>query len=213
MIGLIKQPPTYQYLEDFICEYGFVRKEQLHRFFENVHFPPKKARSYLNTLRIHGTKTYYDKGTDGYYSCQYMEPAQSQFFAMDKCLWVLLYFLEKVEHHFPIASSFSPSQICMMLEDRSYEIAYCAAGNEAYFNNQLRAARTELLYRADAAYFSSIVEKDDKAILSATRYIVVLEDIQAARQIHSKLISYFVTLDEQNTCTFYTADEIYTMEE
>lgn len=211
MIGLTKVPFSSQYFVDFVSEYGFVRWKQMERLMVSMGIPFKKTRAQLASLRNYSPKVFFDKETDGFYSFQYEEPSQAQFRAMDKCLWVLIDFLKTIDHHFPVASSFSPSQICMMLENRSYEIAYCPAGNEAYFSNQLRAARMELLYRADATYFSPIVEKDDKAMLEATKYIIIVEDIEAAKQIQSSLIAHFVTLDEWNACTFYTPDEIYGM--
>lgn len=203
MFGLVREPLTQQYAEDFIYEYGFVRKEQLNRLFMNAGFRLDKSRAFLNSIRSYGTKAFYDKKTNAYYASNYTEPSQDRFLAMDKCLWVLIDFLGKVEHHFPISSAFSPSQICLMLEERSYEIAYCQPGHEQYFNNQLRAARTELLYRAESSYFAPIVEEDDKAVIEATRYIVLVENIEAAGCIQPGQIAFFVTLDEENICTFY----------
>lgn len=203
MFGLIRGPLTQQYAEEFIYEYGFVRREQLSRLFRNAGFSRDKSSSFLSAIRSYGKKAFYDKKTAAYYASNYTEPGAERFDAIDKCLWVLIDFLGKVEHHFPISSAFSPSQICLMLEDRSYEIAFCAPGNEKYFNNQLHAARTELLYRAESSYFEPIVEQDDKAVIEATRYIVVVDSIEAAQEIRSGQIAFFVTLDSNNECTFY----------
>ena len=209
VFGLIKEPLTYQYTEDLICEYGFIRESQLIRLYENMGFSAPKIKAEVNSIRVHGEKVYFDKASKGFFSYRYEEPSPSRRIAMDRCIWVLLDFINRVEHHFSISSNLSPSQICLMLEDRSYEIAYCPADAGPYFDNQLRAARLELLYRAEFSYFSRIVEKDDKAFLEAARYIVVLENIESARYIHSSQIAYFVTLDEENVCTFYSAEEVY----
>jgi len=206
MFGLVREPLTQQYAEGLIHEYGFVRKEQLIRLFDNNGFNERKRGSYLSTLRKYGEKTFFDRDADGFYAVNYTEPNQERAAAMDKCMWVLIDFLGKVEHHFPIASVFTPSTICLMLEERSYEIAYCKAGLEKYFNNQLRAARTEFLYRADMPFFQPIIEKDDKAILEATRYIVLVDDIEAAQEIQSSQVAFYVTLDENNNCTFYPVE-------
>jgi hypothetical protein len=203
MFGLAREPLTQQYTEEFIQEYQFVRKAQLLKLYENAGLSTKKARKDLSTIRSFSGKVYYDGNSDSYYSSNYVSSASERAVALDKCMWVLIDFLGKVEHHFPIASVFSPSQICLMHEERAYEIAYCPAGLERYFNNQLRAARAELLYRAESSYFAPIVEQDDKAIIQATRYIVLVEDIEKAHEVESGLISFFVTLDKDNKCNFY----------
>lgn len=209
MFGLTKEPLTYQYVEDLVDEYGAVRSDQLLRLYENMGIPSKKAVKTLNSIQKLASRVFYDKNADAYYSNNYERKSLSQEFAMEKCFWVMLDFINKVENHFPVGSYLSPSQICLMLEDRSYEIAYCQKGLGAYFNNQLRAARLELLCRAESAYFAPIVEKDDKAVIEATKYIVVLDDIEDAREIRSQQIAYFVTLDEEHVCTFYSAEEVY----
>ena len=206
MFGLVKTPLTQKYAEEMIHEYGAIRTEQLNQLFINNGFQPDKARSYLNAIRSYGEKAFFDRKTNSYYASNYVQPNPERMISLDKCLWVLIDFIGKVEHHFPILSSFTPSDICLMLEERSYEIAYCQHGLEKYFNNQLRAARTELLYRADMPFFQSIIEKDDKAILDATRYIVIVDDIEAVQDIQSSQIAYFVTLDENNACTFYPVE-------
>lgn len=209
MFGLVKEPLTYQYVEDLICEYGFIRQSQLLRLYENMGIPYRKATKELNAIRTLGTKVYFDKKVDGFFAGNYEEPSPLRRLAMDRCIWVLFDFINKVEHHFPVSSNLSPSQICLMLSDRSYEIAYCPADAGPYFDNQLKAARRELMYRAESSYFAPIVEKNDKAEIQAARYIVVLEDITAAQYIRSPQISYFVVLDSQNVCTFYSAEEVY----
>ena len=206
MFGLVREPLSQKYAEEMIHEYGFIRKEQLIQLFTNSGFTLEKARSYLNAIRSYGEKAFFDRKTNAFYASNYVQPNPERMISIDKCMWVLIDFIGKVEHHFPIYSTFTPSDICLMLEERSYEIAYCQPGNEKYFNNQLRAARTELLYRADMPFFQSIVEKDDKAILDATRYIVVVDDIEATQDIQSSQIAYFVTLDENNACTFYPVE-------
>ena len=209
MFGLAKEPLSYQYVEDLVEEYGSVRSDQLLRLYENMGTPPKKSEKAINSIKNLASRMFYDKNADAYYSNSYERKSLSQEFAMEKCFWVMLDFINKVENHFPVGSYLSPSQICLMLEDRSYEIAYCQKGLGTYFNNQLRAARLELLCRAESTYFAPIVEKDDKAVIEATKYIVVLDDIEDARQIRSQQIAYFVTLDEENVCTFYSAEEVY----
>lgn len=209
MFGLAKEPLSYQYVEDLVEEYGSVRSDQLLRLYENMGTPQKKAEKAINSIKNLASRMFYDKNADAYYSNSYERKSLSQEFAMEKCFWVMLDFINKVENHFPVGSYLSPSQICLMLEDRSYEIAYCQKGLGTYFNNQLRAARLELLCRAESTYFAPIVEKDDKAVIEATKYIVVLDDIEDARQIRSQQIAYFVTLDEENVCTFYSAEEVY----
>ena len=209
MFGLSKEPLTFQYIEDLVDEYGAVRSDQLLRLYENMGIPRKKAEKAINSVKNLASRIFYDKNADTYYSNSYEPPSMAQQFAMDQCFWVMLDFINKVENHFPVGSYLSPSQICLMLEDRSYEIAYCRKGMGAYFNNQLRAARIELLCRAESAYFAPIVEKDDKAVIEAAKYIVVVENIEDAGRIRSQQIAFFVTLDEENVCTFYSAEEVY----
>lgn len=209
MFGLAKEPLSYQYVEDLVEEYGSVRSDQLLRLYENMGTPPKKAEKAINSIKNLASRMFYDKNAGAYYSNSYERKSLSQEFAMEKCFWVMLDFINRVENHFPVGSYLSPSQICLMLEDRSYEIAYCQKGMEEYFNNQLRAARIELLCRAESTYFAPIVEKDDKAVIEATKYIVVVENIEDAGRIRSKQIAFFVTLDEENVCTFYSAEEVY----
>ncbi len=209
MLGLTKEPLTSQYVENLVEEYGSVRSDQLLRLYENMGIPSKKAKKEIGLIQRIASRMFYDKNADAFLSNSYERESLSREFAREKCFWVMLDFINKVENHFPVGSYLSPSQICLMLEDRSYEIAYCEKGMEEYFNNQLRAARIELLCRAESAYFAPIVEKDDKAVIEAAKYIVVVENIEDAGRIRSQQIAFFVTLDEKNVCTFYSAEEVY----
>lgn len=117
-------------------------------------------------------------------------------------------FVSKVELLFPVSPHLSPSRIALILEDRTYEIVYCSQDSAPFLDNLLRAVRLQMIYQANSEYFSKVTETGDAKVLESVKYIVLLEDLESARHIHAKNVAYFVTLDEQNICTFYAAEDI-----
>lgn len=207
MFGLVRDKMTQQYLEEYINEYGLVTRGHISRIMENAGFPDRKIESYHRALFNYGAVNY-DKQARLYYSSNYTEANMKRTENMQKVQWVLIDFLGRVEHHFPVASVYTPSYICMMLEDRAYELVYAEKGQEPYLNNQLLASRMELLYRAESTFFSPIVEKNDKSLLEATRYIILLDDMNDAHRIQSPQIAYFCVLNEDNRPVFYTPEDV-----
>jgi hypothetical protein len=212
MFGLGREKLTQQYLEEYINEYGMVTREQLTRIMENAGLPSRTAERYHRSLFNYG-KVNYDRNAKLYYSAGYVEVNEKRTMTMQKLQWVLIDFLGRVEHHFPISAIYTPAYICIMLEDRAYELIYGESGQEKYLTNQLIAARTELLYRAEMEYFSPIVERDDKSRMEATKYIVLLDDLAGVSVIQSKQIAYFCTLDDEMRPVYYSAEEISDSEE
>ena len=212
-MGLQKSGVTYDYLEELVLEYGAVREEQILRLYEVMGVAPKIARQHLKTFRNFITRCRYDRNTNIFYANDYGRYDEiSQAFAheMDLCLWVAIEFINKVELHFPVSPHLSPSRIALVLEDRTYEIVYCNKDSGSYLDNLLRATRLQMIYQANSEYFSKVTESGDAKVLEGVKYIVLLEDLESAMQIHTRDVAYFVTLDVQNICTFYAAKDIRT---
>jgi predicted transcriptional regulator len=207
MFGLGREKLTQQYLEEYINEYGIVTRDQLTRIMENAGLPSRTAERYHRALFNYG-KVNYDRSAKLYYSAGFVEATEKRTQAMQKLQWVLLDFLGRVEHHFPISAIYTPAYICMMLEDRAYELVYGEKGQEKYLANQLVAARTELLYRAEMEYFAPIIERDDKSRLEATKYIILLDDLADVNLIQCKQIAYFCLLDADMQPVYYSPEEM-----
>lgn len=213
MMGLQKSGVTYDYLEEFILEYGAVREEQILRLYEVMGMASKTAMQHLKTFKNFITRCRYDRTAKTFYANgydRYHDISQAYAHEIDRCLWVAIEFVSKVELYFPVSPHLSPSRIALILEDRTYEIVYCNKGSGPYLDSLLRGVRLQMIYQANAECFSKISETGDAKILEGVRYIVVLEDLADAEQIHTRDVAYFVTLDEENVCTFYAAEDIRT---
>lgn len=207
MFGLGREKLSQQYLEEYINEYGIVTRDQLTRIMENAGLLLKTSERYHRALFNYG-KVNYDRKAKLYYSTNFIETNEKRTQNMQKLQWVLIDFLGRVEHHFVVSTVYTPAYICLMLEDRAYELVYGERGQEKYLANQLIAARMELLYRAEMEYFSPIVERDDKSRIEATKYIVLLDDLADVGMIQSKQIAYFCTLDDEMRPIYYTPEEM-----
>lgn len=211
MMGLQKSGVTYDYLEEFVLEYGAVREEQILRLYEVMGVAPKTANQHLKVFKNFITRCRYDRNTNIFYANgygRYNEISPSFAHEMELCLWVAIEFVSKVELLFPVSPHLSPSRIALILEDRTYEIVYCSQDSAPFLDNLLRAVRLQMIYQANSEYFSKVTETGDAKVLESVKYIVLLEDLESARHIHAKNVAYFVTLDEQNICTFYAAEDI-----
>lgn len=211
MMGLQKAGISYDYLEELVMEYGKVRESQIQRLYEVMGADTKSALQHLKIFKRHITRCRYDRNAGIFYSNdygRYNEISQEYAHELDRCLWVAIEFVGKVELYFPVSPHLSPSRCALVLEDRTYEIVYCSKGSGPYLDNLLRGVRLQMIYQASAECFSKISESGDVKVLEGVRYIVLLEDLEDAKQILTRDVAYFVTLDEQNVCTFYAAEDI-----
>lgn len=211
MMGLQKAGISYDYLEELIVEYGAVRESQILRLYKVMGTDSKAARQHLKTFKRFITRCRYDREAEIFYAngySRYHEISQAYAYELDRCLWVTIEFVGKVELHFPVSQHLSPSRCALVLENRTYEIVYCSKGSGPYLDSLLRGVRLQMIYQASAECFSKISESGDVKVLEGVRYIVLLEDLEDAEQIQTRDVAYFVTLDDQNVCTFYAAEDI-----
>lgn len=207
MFGLNRDKVSADYLCEFISEYGAVSNAQISRILANIDYERRKKGSLFKAISTVGTALY-DEDAKVFFNDQYIPPNSQRQFAMDRALWVLIDFLGRIDMHFRVSSDYAPSLICMSIEKRFYEIAYAASGQEEYLDNQLRAARLEMIYKAESEYLSKVLDKDDKIYLEGAKYIIILDDVQQARHIKSNHTAYFCTLNAECFPTFYKPDEV-----
>ena len=207
MFGLNRDKLNAEYLCEFITEYGAVSNSQISRILANTDYERKRKGPLFKAIATVGTALY-DEDAKIFYGDQYVAPSSERQYAMERSIWVLIDFLGRIDMHFRVSSDFSPSLICMTIEKRFYEIAYSRSGQEEYLANQLRAARLELIYKAESEYLSRVLDKDDKAYLEGAKYIIILEDIQKAKLIQSSHTAYYCTLGQDNRPIFYKPEEL-----
>ena len=145
----------------------------------------------------------YDEDARVFYRDRYISPNSARQHAMERALWVLIDFLGRIDMHFRVSTDYTPSVICMSIEKRFYEIIYAPAGQEEYLDNKLRAARLELIYKAETEYLQKVLDTNDKAFLEGARYIIILEDLEKAGLIQSEHTAYYCVLSEEDRPTFY----------
>lgn len=64
MMGLQKSGVTYDYLEEFVLEYGAVSAEQILRLYEVMGVAPKTANQHLKVFKNFITRCRYDRNTN-----------------------------------------------------------------------------------------------------------------------------------------------------
>lgn len=97
-----------------------------------------------------------------------------------RCFWVLLDYLDKVDHH--CAAGTASSVISMEIGGRDYSILYVPKGKERACSYGMERG-------------------------GMTRYFVVVEDLEQIPLIRGTQIHAFALLDERNTVRYYAANQ------
>ena len=219
--GLLREELTQLYLEEYIKTYGYVTYDHITRIMQKNEFRPNTIERYHRALRKatrsengrrYNSGIIYDHKEKTYYCYNFIDPGKVHKQRMGKIQWIIIDFLNQAEIHTPHSRVYQPVLATLMVGDRSYELVYAKAGEEQYLERNLFLLRRKLIESMEELTVEhgklSYEQQRHKERIEATKYIILLDDIEKAPLIKCSQTAFFCTLDSKNRPQYFTPEEV-----